>query len=131
MAKLSSEDFLAGLFATLAERDWETVSIQGNRFDRASAAAFARLEELAPAKGIEPRFYVMLHPDYGDSTVLRDAVAHLAQWDLIGLDNPEYHTVRLKISRQRAERLFRRFGLDKDLFSDLTDRFVAVYQAAA
>jgi hypothetical protein len=124
---ISSEDFLTGLLAALAQREWETLSIRGDRFDQASAAAFEKLEELAPARGLEVLFYVKPHPTYGDSTVMRDAMTRLAQWDLVSFDNPEFRTVRLKITRHYADRIFKDFGLEPALFKMLADRFESVY----
>src|SRR4051812_32704529 len=122
--KLSSEQFLAGLLASLALRRWDRVSIRGDRFDRASAAAFEELERIGDEYHVRPRFYIVPHPTYGDSTVMRDAVARLAQWDLLSLDNPEYQDLRLKMSPSYAEQVFERLGLDRSLFRVLTDRFV-------
>jgi len=128
--RLSSEQFLAGLLASLALRSWDRISIRGDRFDRASAAAFEELERLGDNYHVRPRFYIVPHPTYGDSTVMRDAIARLAQWDLLSLDNPEYQDLRLKISPSYAEQVFDRLGLDRALFRALADRFVEEYEGA-
>jgi hypothetical protein len=127
--RLSSEDFMAGLLAALAKRKWGTLSIRGDRFDRASAQAYRRLREVAPERGIELRFYVKPHPNYGDSTTVRDAIARLAMWDLVSLDNPEYQDVRLKITPDFADSIFRRLSLDPELFDQLASTFVQAYEA--
>src|SRR4051794_27728527 len=90
VARLSSEEFLAGILASLALRNWDRISIRSGRFDRASAAAFAELERVADQFRVRPRFYVVPDGSYADSTVMRDAIARLAQWDLVSLDNPEF-----------------------------------------
>jgi hypothetical protein len=128
--RLSSEQFLAGLLASLALRQWDRISIRGDRFDRASAAAFEELERLRDDYQVRPRFRIVPHPTYGDSTVVRDAVAKLAQWDLLSLDNPEYQDLRLKISATFAPQIFARLGLNENLFNLLADRFVAAYEGA-
>lgn len=128
--RMSSEQFLAGLLASLALRSWERISIRGDRFDRASAAAFEELERRGDDFNVRPRFRIVPHPTYGDSTVVRDAVARLAQWDLLSLDNPEYQDLRLKISPTYALQVFDRLGLDQTLFSALADRFVEAYEGA-
>jgi hypothetical protein len=127
VARLTSEDFLTGLLAELAMRNWETISIRGDRFDRASAAAFECLTELAHDHGLDLRFQVLPDPRYGDSGVLRDAVAKLAQWDLLSLDNPEYQDIRLKISSAFADTLFDQLHLDRTVFKKLADRFEVEY----
>ena len=129
--KLSSEDFLVGLFATLARRNWGTLSIGDSRFDRASAEAYKQLAKLANERGVELRFVVTPHPVYGDSTVLRDAMARVGQWDLISFDNPQYRTVRFKMTPARAARIMERFGLDQELFDVVTDRFESAYQGGS
>lgn len=130
-AAITSEDFLAGLLAALALRDWETLSIRGTRFDAASAAAYEQLRKRAADKKLELDFYVRPDAIYGDSTVVRDALARLAQWDLISLDNPEYQVVRLKMSPRFATTMFGRLRLDQGLFEEVADRFVRVYEQGA
>ncbi len=127
VTKLTSEDFLTGLLAELAQRKWETISIRGDRFDRASAAAYECLVTLAPEHDLDIRFQVVPDPRYGDSGTLRDAVARLAQWDLVSLDNPEYQDIRLKISTAFAETLFDQLHLDRAIYTKLADEFESVY----
>ena len=126
--RLSSEQFLAGIFAALALRHWDRISIRGGRFDRASAAAFEELERIASDYDVRPRFYVVSDTTYADSTVMRDAVARLAQWDLVSLDNPEYQDLRLKMSPSYADTVLTRLGLNRDLFNSLADQFVEAYE---
>jgi hypothetical protein len=129
--RLSSEDFMTGLLAALAKRQLQRLTLRGDRFDRASAQAFHRLQELAPANGIELRFYVKPHRAYGDSTVVRDAIARLAMWDVVSLDNPEYQDIRLKISREFADTIFERLHLNPDVFDQVARSFVEAYEGKA
>jgi hypothetical protein len=126
--RLTSEQFLAGIFAALALRHWDRISIRGGRFDRASAAAFVELERIAADYDVRPRFYVVSDTTYADSTVMRDAIARLAQWDLVSLDNPEFQDLRLKISPTYADTVLSKLGLNKDMFNSLADQFVAAYE---
>lgn len=129
--KLSSEDFLAGLLAALAKRHLGVLSIRGDRFDRASEAAYLELRSLAPENDIELRFFVKPHSKYGDSTVIRDAVARLAMWDMVSLDNPEYQDVRLKITPTYAETIFERLRVDPAIFDRIATTFVRAYDQPA
>lgn len=128
MTPLTSEQFLAGILAVLAQRDWSGISMRGDRFDRASAAAYSCLEDIADSYGVKPRFYVVQDPAYGESPVIRDAITHLAQWDIVSLDNPEYQDVRLKMSPGYAQAVLSRLDLNPDLFAKLADTFVSTYE---
>jgi hypothetical protein len=128
--KLTSEDFLTGLLAELAHRNWKTISIRGDRFDRASAAAYDCLQKIAEDNDLDLRFQVLPDPRYGDSGTLRDAVARLAQWDLVSLDNPEYQDIRLKISRSFADTLFEQLKLDREVYRKVADQFESAYYGA-
>ena len=128
MVAISCEEFMLGILATLAQRRWLVVSLDKDRFDAAIEASFNLLVEMAPERGIRLNFYVMCHPTYGDSTVVRDGLARLAQWSLISFDGPTYQTVRLQMTPEFAARMMDRMGLDPDLFGPITDRFEAIFR---
>jgi hypothetical protein len=130
--RVTAEDFLAALLATLAKRGWaQAISIRGDRFDAAAADAFDVLRSTGQQLGLDVRFFVMPHPRYGESTVMRDAIARLAQWDLLSLDNPEYQVIRLKISPEYADQLLTRLALPPSLLAGMADAFVRSYEGSS
>ena len=129
--RVTAEDFLAALLATLAKRGWaEAISIRGDRFDAAATEAFDALRSASQRFDLDVRFFVKPHPKYGESTVMRDAIARLAQWDLLSLDNPEYQVIRLKISSEYADQLLSRLALPAEVLSRIADAFVRSYEGA-
>src|SRR4051794_28362718 len=104
MAKVTADDFFAGLFAALIEKGQKTLSIRVDRFDPAIASVFGSLQEQAGKHGdLTIRFRVRPHPVHGDSMTVRNALAAAAQRDIISFDNPEYQDIRIKLSVDDAE----------------------------
>jgi len=125
---ISCEDFLTGVLCALARRGWSTVPLDHNRFDIAAEAAFAVLSDIAAERGLRLGFYVLRHPVYGDSTVVQDGLARMAQWSLISFDGPKYQVVRIRMTPEFADRVMRSTGLDQAAFEPVAERFISVYE---
>lgn len=123
MLKLTADDFFTGLFSALASEGLVVISIRGDRFDKAVAEAFNKLQELASEKDIDVRFRVRLHQFHNDSITIRNALYSAAQQGLISLDNPEYQDIRFKIKRTQASEILKTIPGGEDLFSELAEDF--------
>jgi hypothetical protein len=128
---ITADDFFTGFFATLAAKNYETISRIGQNFDRALADAFDELRRLASENHLRLMFRIRLHPIHGDSISIRDGIAMAVRRDLISLDNPIYQTIRVKLSKDEANEILNNVPGGKTLFSRLVDVFLDKYQAIA
>ena len=127
--KLTVDDFFTGLFAALAIKKKTTISIRNDRLDSAISSVFEGLHSRAASEDLDLRFRLRVHPDHGDSIAVRDGLYNAAQRDLIGLDNPEYQDIRLKLSPEYAEKLLETLPGGRKLFLELSEEFLKHYDA--
>ena len=131
MTKLTADDFFMGLFAALAYKGLNYISIRDERFDKSMAEVFSKLEALAPEKGLDIRFRVRLHEFHNDSITTRNAIYSAAQNGMISLDNPEYQDIRFRIGRGQADEILEIIPGGKELFLKLAEEFVRQYNLVA
>ena len=129
--KLSADDFFSGLFAALAIKGWNRISIRDEQFDRALDSVFRMLTKLSKAQNLDLRFRIRLHPLHGDSSTVRDAISHAAQRDLISLDNPEFQDIRLKLGKTDAKSVLQGVPGKSQLFFKLAEEFTRHYTPGA
>ena len=126
-ARIELDDFFTGLFAGLAHQGVKIVSQRNSYFYRAVESSFNKLLHDAEINGIDTGFYIYLHPIYKDSSLIDDGLSNAIQRDIIGLDNPEYQTIRLKISKSDAENILNDLPGGKELFLTTAKEFRNVY----
>ena len=125
--RLSIDTFFVGLLAGIVYRGRRAVSLRGDRFDRIVAAVVDSLRAKYPPETLDLRFRVQPHKTHGYSITVRDAIAAATQTDLVSLDNPKYQDMRFKIDRDEAEEILERIPLGKEVFLELADEFLRMY----
>lgn len=131
--ELTADDFILGLFAALMRRNVPTVSMREERFYEAIEASFKRLQELLAADPdlVELSFRIKLDPLYGDSAVVRNALNAVVQRTFLSLDNPEFVTIRSKLTDRQAERTIDHLPGKPEWYAELADTFVKARATAA
>ena len=130
-SRINADDFFAGLFAALAARRENTLSIRVDRFDPVIKAVFDFLAGHAEQENVQLRFRINPHPIHRDSLTVQGALARAAQRDLISFDNPEYQDIRIKLNVDEAERILAGLPGTPSLYEQLADRFVSEYAGEA
>src|SRR4051812_6477545 len=123
-ARMTADDFFAGLFAALARRGLTTFSVRVDQFDPIVKSVFDQLTERAQQEDINLRFRIKPHPVHEDSLTIQNALSHAAQRDLISFDNPEYQDIRIKLASDEAERILEGLPGRVALYEQLADQFV-------
>lgn len=127
--RVTADDFFTGLFAALALRGTSTVSLRGDRFDRAVEHVFDTFRDRATHLGFNIRFRIRTDRFHNDSAVVRDSITAAAQRDLISLDNPEFQDIRLKISTNEANAILESVPGGETIFAPLAEQFMKEYRA--
>lgn len=130
-SRITADDFFAGLFAALAKRGENTLSIRVDQFDPVIKSVFDFLAEKAEDEDVQLRFRIKPHPIHRDSLTIQGALARAAQRDLISFDNPEYQDIRIKLGSDEARRILEGLPGAPDLYDRLADRFVSGYAGEA
>jgi hypothetical protein len=125
--RVTEGDFFTGLFAALTLRGSSVISVREQRLERALAPVFEEFMKRATSENLDVRFRIRLHPFHQDSITVRNAICHAAQRDLIGFDNPEYQEIRLKLTKDEAERILATLPT-KELFLTAADKFIDSYK---
>jgi hypothetical protein len=126
--RITADDFFAGLFAVLAQRERMALSIRVDQFDSVLATVFERLRERA-GDDVNLRFRIRTHPMHRDSPTVQDALGRAAQRDLISFNNPEYQDITIKLASDEATRILENLPGGTDLYKQVADDFLEVYAA--
>lgn len=126
--RVTADDFFTGLFAALAIKGMNTISIRKDRLDKALLPVFERMRKDAASNDLDLRFRVRLHPVHGDSITVRNGIYNAAQRDLISLDNPEFQDIRLKLTSTDAEARLDDLAGGRQLYLELAELLLDQYQ---
>jgi hypothetical protein len=124
-------DLLTGLFAALAMRELQVLSLRDSRFDRALARLADDVAAEATKEHLSLRFRLRTHPVHRDSTQIQHALWEAAQRELVSLDNPEFQDVRLKITPADAPRYFAKLPGSEMMYRKLADKLMTYYRENA
>jgi hypothetical protein len=130
-SRITADDFFAGLFAALAARGENTLSIRVDQFDPVIKEVFDYLSANAEKENVQLRFRIKPHPIHRDSLAIQGALARAAQRDLISFDNPEYQDIRIKLGGEEARRILAGLPGAPDLYERLAERFAGGYAGEA
>jgi hypothetical protein len=102
MRSLYLPDFITGILAGLALNRVSSLSLRENRLDQAFSRLNEAIAHAAEKEHLAVKFRFRTHPIHQDSTLLQQALYEAAKRDLISLDNPEFQSIRLKITTDEA-----------------------------
>jgi hypothetical protein len=124
MTRMTADQMVSGVLATLARRGYTTLSIRTTQLDAAMEQVFEALTAVAVEEGLDLRFCVSrdLH---GDSHTVHNAVAGAVQSGLVGLGGPQYQDIRFTKTASRLDLDSLPGG--RALYERLTDVFIARY----
>lgn len=131
VTKVTLNDFLSGLLAALAIKGQEVLSLRQGRADRALAMVFEEFHKSAIDENLDVQFRIRLHPFHRDSISMRKAIFKAAQRDLISFDNPEFQDIRLKLTKDEANKVLSGLPINREHFLEIAERFLESYEAVA
>ncbi len=122
---LTSDQFVAGVIATLALQDRRHFVLAETELDECFQKAFEALLANEDELGVAPNFTFFVDPMHGDSVCLRDTLLAAKEKELIALNNPTFHTFDIKLNTERAKQYLSRNPLPPAFFSDIVERYFA------
>lgn len=122
MAKLvTSDQFVAGIVATLALRDRKRFSLSDTDLDSKFQDAFLDLVAAENQYGVRPNFSFYVDPHHGDSVCLRETLTAAKEKELVAFNNPTLRTFDVKLSEGRAKRYLEKNPLPSEFFEKVVD----------
>jgi hypothetical protein len=120
---VTSDDFVAGVFAVLALRGRKHFQMSDteldSRFERAFEELIANEEEL----NVTPNFTFFVDELHGDSVSLRDAVLSARDRDIVELKNPTFKRINILLDDGRARRYIDRNPLPSAFLEKIVTRY--------
>jgi hypothetical protein len=120
---LTSDQFVAGIVATLALRDQRQFVLADTELDARFEEAFERLVESERNLKITPNFTFYVDKIHKDSTCLRNTLIAAKDKGLIALNNPTFHTFTVMLTTDRAESYLNKNPLPRDFFDEIVTRY--------
>ena len=127
--RFTASDMINGLIWVLADRGFSSFFVRTDRLDAAFDAAYRHLRTLEDSYGLDVRFRVA-RDDFGESSVLRNALNGAAQRDVVSFDNPEFQDMRLNHRKIASTVRIDRLPGNQALYEELADRFLEAYETA-
>lgn len=128
---MTLNDFMTGFVAGLAANDVHVVSIRGAEFYSAVVCVFQELEKQIEGTDLHLRFWLTQDELHLDSPEIREGITKAVQRGLISLDSPTFQDMRLKVSREEADKFLKTVPGGADLFVKLAESFTRSYRAFA
>lgn len=122
---ITVDDFMTGVIAACKTKGFTTISLREDRFYRGIKASFDELMRRSAESDLDVRFAVFLDPLHHDSPVIGQAVTTAVQRKLVGLDNPEFVNMRIKVDADAAEKLLETLPGGPELHKSLADVFIS------
>src|ERR1017187_4563730 len=119
---LTSDQFVAGIVATLALKKRTHFRLSDTELDRRFQEAYEELVGAEKQYGVQLNFSFYVDPFHGDSVCLRDTLHAAKEKELIAYNNQTLRTFDVKPSAARAEGYLARNLLPRDFFDSLVDR---------
>jgi hypothetical protein len=119
---LTSDQFVAGIVATLALKDRKRFRLSDTELDRRFQDAYEELVGVEQQYDIQLNFSFYVDPFHGDSVCLRDTLHAAKEKELIAYNNPTLRTFDVKLDAPRAEGYLTRNPMPRAFFERLVDR---------
>jgi hypothetical protein len=101
---VTSDDFVAGVFAMLALRGQKQFQMSDTELDSRFEKAFEDLMAHESELRLTPNFTFFVDKLHGDSVSLRDAVLSARDRDIVELKNPTFKRINILLDERRARR---------------------------
>ena len=119
---VTSDDFVAGVFATLALRGQKHFLMSDTELDSRFEKAFEDLVAHETELSVSPNFTFYVDELHGDSVSLRDAVLAARDRDIVELKNPTFKRINILLDDARARRYIERNPLPSQFLEEIVDR---------
>jgi hypothetical protein len=119
---VTSDDFVAGVFATLALRGQKQFQMSDTELDSRFEKAFEDLVAQEGELNVTPNFTFFVDELHGDSVSLRDAVLAARDRDIVELKNPTFKRINILLDDARARRYLERNPLPAAFLEKIVDR---------
>jgi hypothetical protein len=121
-ARITSDEFVAGIVAMLALRDQRHFVMSDTELDGRFQKAFETLVDSQAEYGIQPSFSFYVDPYHGDSVCLRETLTAAREKELVTFNNPTLRTFDVKLSDARAERYLDRNPMPRRFFEQVVEQ---------
>lgn len=127
MRVLSPNRFVEAVFAILLLRHKETIPDDGGLDERFNKC-LEQVEQFLARQNERMLVPFSFAPDelHGDSPEFRDALLMAGKSGVISIDNPEFRTVRLKLTAESAKQILRDFPVPTGVMEGIVESEFAV-----
>lgn len=126
--RMSLDDFMTGLLASLAVHGVRAVSMRGTAFPSAVVSAFDTLDRMPSQDRPELAFWLTCHPVYQDSADVREAVIRAMHRGLVSLDHPG-DMMRILVSEPESHLYLEKLPGDAEVHQMVLDSFLERFGA--
>ena len=120
---VTSDDFVAGVFAMLALRGRRQFQMSDTELDSRFERAFEDLMENEDSLNVTPNFTFFVDGLHGDSVSLRDAVLAARDRDIVELKNPTFKRINILLDDGRARRYLERNPLPSTFLEKIVTQY--------
>jgi len=120
---VTSDDFVAGVFAMLALRGQKQFQMSDTELDSRFEKAFEDLMAHETELSVTPNFTFFVDELHGDSVSLRDAVLSARDRDIVELKNPTFKRINILLDEPRARRYLDRNPLPAAFLEKIVSRY--------
>lgn len=120
---VTSDDFVAGVFAMLALRGRKQFQMSDTELDSRFERAFEDLMAHETELSVTPNFTFFVDELHGDSVSLRDAVLAARDRDIVELKNPTFKRINILLDEPRARRYLDRNPLPSSYLESIVSRY--------
>jgi hypothetical protein len=121
--RLTSDQFVTGVFAELALRNQTQFKLPDieldERFERAFESLLTHINEF----NIVPIFSFFVDPFHGDSTSLRETLLSSREKRIIAFNNPTYQTFDIILDDEQAKHYLEILPIPRTFFTEIVDNY--------
>lgn len=127
--RMTLDDFMTGLLASLAVHGVRAVSLRGTAFHTSVVRAFRSLDEWSGQDAPELGFWITLNEVYQDSADVREATLRAMHRGLACVDWPDNETLRILVSEPESHLYLGRLPGGQAAHQRAVDTFLESYGA--
>lgn len=119
---LTSDQFVAGIIATLALKGLKNFVLTETELDKKFEAAFDDLTRQEERLGVRTNFTFYVDPFHGDSVSLRETLLAAKEKELIALNNPTFRTFDVILTDERAKNYLSSVPLPQSFLNKIVEK---------